>query len=104
MFNTLKYAIQLEEAGLTREQAEVHMRIMSEIVETNLATKQDLKDLRIELHNDFSAFRSEMRNEFNAFKTDIENRFLRLEDRLTIKLGTIVSVALAVAVAFLKLS
>jgi hypothetical protein len=45
MFDTLKYAIQLEEAGVTRKQAETHMRIMSEIVETNLATKQDLKDL-----------------------------------------------------------
>ena len=80
MFNSLKYAKQLEGVGLPREQAEAHVQIMTEIVETSLATKQDLKDL----------------------KTDLESRMIQLEYRLTIKLGTIVSLAIGIAVTLSK--
>lgn len=45
MFDTLHYTKKLEQAGISREQAEVHIQIMAEIVEGNLATKQDLRDL-----------------------------------------------------------
>lgn len=45
MFNTLKYARKLEAAGITREQAEAHVQIIAEIIEGDMATKADLKDL-----------------------------------------------------------
>lgn len=45
MFNTLLYTKKLEQVGISREQAETHVQIIAEIVEGNLATKQDLKDL-----------------------------------------------------------
>jgi hypothetical protein len=53
------------------------MEIMTDIIETNLATKSDIKEL--------------------------ENKIIQSEYRLTIKLGTIVSIALGVAVAITKL-
>ncbi len=77
MFKSLRYTKKLEEVGLTREQAETHIEIMTEIIETNLATKQDIKDL--------------------------ENKIIQSEYRLTIKLGTIVSIAIGVAVALTNL-
>lgn len=49
MFNTLKYSRALEAAGVSREQAEAHMQIMAEIVENDMATKQDLKELEYRL-------------------------------------------------------
>ena len=45
MFNTLKYARKLEAIGLPRDQAEAHIQIIAEIIEGDLVTKQDLKDL-----------------------------------------------------------
>ncbi len=80
MYNSLKHVKKLEEAGITREQAEAHVQIMTEIIETNLATKQDLKDLG-------SSLRQEMKE---------------MELRMTIKLGTIVSIAIGVTVALAK--
>jgi hypothetical protein len=77
MFNALRYTKKLEEVGFTREQAEAHIEIMTEVIETNLATKQDMKDLRVEM--------------------------AQLENRLTIKLGTIVSLAIGIAVTLAKL-
>jgi hypothetical protein len=45
MFNTLKYAKMLEAVGFSRDQAETSIRILVEIMEDKLASKQDLKDL-----------------------------------------------------------
>ena len=49
MFNTLKYAKMLEAAGFSREQAETSIKILVEIMEEKLATKQDIRDLESRL-------------------------------------------------------
>ncbi len=77
MFNTLKYVKNLEQVGISREQAEAHVHILSEMMETNLATQQDIKNL--------------------------EQKIIQSEQRMTIKLGTIVSIAIGVAVTLAKL-
>lgn len=43
VFNSLNYAKRLEQAGFTRQQAEVQANIMTEIVDEKIATKQDLR-------------------------------------------------------------
>lgn len=92
MFNSLKYAKQLETVGVSREQAETHLQILAEVMETNLATRENLKDLKIELKQDLQLLRQEIKNDV-----------VQSEQRMTIKLGTIVSVAIGVAVAITKL-
>ena len=49
MFNTLSYTKKLEQAGVSREQAEAHIQIIAEIVEGDLSTKQDIKELKDEI-------------------------------------------------------
>ena len=49
MFNTLTYTKRLEEAGVPRSQAEVQVQVLAEIVETELATKTDIKHALKEL-------------------------------------------------------
>lgn len=89
MFDTLKYSKALEAVGVSRQQAEVHVQIMSEILEGELATKQDIHELRL-----------------NILETKAEIE--KLEYRLIIKLGSvvgaIVSLGIAAAVAIAKLS
>ena len=91
IFNTLKYTKILEEVGVSREQAEIHVQIIAEIVEDNLATKQDIKDLRNDTRQDIKDLKDEMQ---------------KLEYRLTIKLsaivGTIVTIAIAIVTAVSK--
>lgn len=77
MFDSLKYAKQLEAAGVSREQAEVHIHIISEIVEGELATKQDIERLDHKL----------------------ETKLLELEYRLVVKLSTIVGAMITLAIA-----
>ena len=98
MFNALKYTKKLEEVGLTRDQAETHMLIMTELIETSFATKQDMKDVRVDLES----VRVSLDNKISQVERQFENKMIQLEYRLTIKLGTIVSVAIGVAVALTK--
>lgn len=44
-FDTLMYAKKLKEAGFTEQQAEVQAEAMRELIDNNLATKCDLKEL-----------------------------------------------------------
>lgn len=73
MFDTLKYSRSLEAVGISREQAEAHVRMISEIVEGDLATKQDIERL--------------------------ENNLVQLEYRLIIKLGAVVGAIVTLAIA-----
>ncbi len=76
MFNTFKYAKQLEEVGVPREQAEAQVQIIAEIVEGDLATKQDIKEIKDEMQ--------------------------KLEYRLTIKLGAITAAIVSLVAAIMK--
>lgn len=81
MFDTLRYSKVLEAVGISRDQAEAHVKIIAEIVEGELATKQDIRELKDEM--------------------------IKLEYRLIIKLGALVTAVtttvVAVAVAILKI-
>lgn len=88
MINSLKYAKKLEETGVSREQAEAHIQIITELMENSLATSQDMRELKTELKQEIM---------------QIEQKILLLEHKMTIKLGTIVSIAIGVAVTVSKL-
>lgn len=49
MFDTLRYSKTLEAVGISREHAEAHIKIIAEIIEGDLATKQDLRELEYRL-------------------------------------------------------
>ncbi len=48
-FDTLAYAKKLKGAGFTDQQAEIQAEAMAELVNEQLATKRDLKDLEMRL-------------------------------------------------------
>jgi len=48
-FDTLTYAKKLREAGFSERQAEAQAEALRAVVEDNLATKRDLKELELRL-------------------------------------------------------
>jgi chromosome segregation ATPase len=106
MFNSLKYAKQLEKAGVSREQAEAHLQILAEVMESNLATREDIKDIRQEMQQEFKDVRKEIgdvRGEITHLRQEIKSDIQQSEQRMTIRIGTIVSIAIGAAVAILQL-
>lgn len=88
---------------MSREQAETHVRILTEIMETHFATKQDIKDLETHAIRDLAVRMDSKFAEADLRFQDVLNRIQQSEYRMTIKLGTIVSVAVGVAVTLAKL-
>jgi len=80
-FDTLAYANKLKQAGVPDRQAEVQAEAMAELVEERLATKRDLSELG----------------------ERIANRMNELEYRLTVRLGSMLVVAVSILAALVKL-
>lgn len=80
-FDTHAYVKKLKAVGFTEQQAEVHAETFTEIIENRLATRHDLKELETILRRDIK----------------------ELEMRLTIRLGGIVAVGIAVVATLVKL-
>src|SRR6218665_2426574 len=87
-FDTLKFVKTLEAAGIPASQAEAFSAAVRDSHESvDVATKRDLKELEVSLRHDIGDLRKEMKEQ---------------ELRLTIKLGTIVVVALGAFTALSK--
>ena len=111
----------LKDVGFTQEQAEAHAKISTEIHETTLVTKQDLKnletrtdseftlvrkdisDLRKDMSNEFVSVRKEieevkreMNSKFALAAKDIETLKLDLTVRMTVVMGSLLTLFSAV--------
>lgn len=95
----MKYVKIPESTGVSREQAEAHVQLVTEIMESDLATKHDLENLEITLKQDIKNLETKVDTSVER----LEHKMLQSEYRLTIKLGSIVTVVIAAATAFIKL-
>jgi predicted phage-related endonuclease len=116
-FDTLKFAKRLKEAGFTEQQAEALAAAEAEFIEEHLATKRDIaelkhdiKELEISLKRDMKELEGTLRNEIKQLdvkieqiKSDLVRDMKDLEYRMTIKLGTLMVVAVGVIATLVKL-
>ena len=83
-FDTLKFANKLKSAGVLPEHAEAEAEALADIFEVNLkevATKEDIKHL----------------------EERIDCKFIQLEQRVTIKLGALMVIAVSAVATLVKL-
>ena len=92
MFNALKYTQEMERAGFSREQAEVSMKVLIDVMNENFATKSDLKDLELE-----------MKSGFKETNFRLESVIRELDYKLTIKLGAMLTVAIGATATVVRL-
>ena len=76
VFDTLKSVEELQEAGIPEDQAKAQVRVFQRIIESDLATKRDIKDLQQETRE--------------------------MEYRLTIKLGVMVVASTGVILGIMQ--
>ena len=87
-FDTLKFANKLKSAGVVSEHAEAEAEALADIFEINLkevATKEDIKHLEERLCERF------------------DDKFIQLEQRMTIKLGALMVIAVSAVATLVKL-
>jgi hypothetical protein len=111
MFDTLTYTKQLEAAGFPPKQAEALAMALLAVVDENLATKQDIENLRAATAHDIEELRGATKRDIEGFrgatKRDIEELRLAMkhdiellrrdlkeaESRIIIRLGGLIVVA-----------
>ena len=113
-FDTHAFVKKLTQAGMPEEQAEVLARSQAMLIDEKLATKQDLKELELRLKRDIQELKRDMKEletrlvrdmqEMEAnLKRDMQEMELRLKHDLTVRLGSMMVVAVGVIAALVKL-
>lgn len=108
-FDTLKYSKRALEAGFTKEQAEFQAEEMSKIISEHIATKGDIRELQISVNEDIRDLRASTREDFKLVKKDIEVLRMEmhleiraLENRMVIKMGSLMVIAVSVLATISK--
>ena len=83
---------ELVAAGVSEAQAEVHARVLGEMVIERLATKEDLTLLK-----------QELRSEIREVELRLNQRLAELENRLTIRMGVLLAAGIGIVATLVKL-
>ena len=124
-FDTHAFVKELTQAGMPEEQAEVLARSQAMLIDEKLATKQDLKELELRLKRDIQELKRDIQEletrlvrdmqEMEAnlkrdmkelemrLTRDMQEMELRLKHDLTVRLGSMMVVAIGVVAALVKL-
>ena len=113
-FDTHTFVKELTRVGMPEQQAEVLARSRAALIDEKLATKQDLKELESALRRDLKdlelATRRDLKDLELAPKRDLKDLELAtkrdlkdLELRLTVRLGSMMVVAVGAVAALVKL-
>jgi len=84
ILDTLSYSEKLAKGGIPKKQAEAHAKAIATIIDEQLATKRDLKELETSL------------------KRDMKEMELRGTLKLTTRFGAMIAVAVAIIGLFIK--
>ena len=110
MFDTHAFVKELTQAGMPEQQAEVLARSQTTLIDEKLATKEDLKKLELATKRDLKelelatkrdlkeleqAMKTDLKELEQAMKTDLKE----LELRLTLRLGSMIVIAIGVVAA-----
>ena len=106
-FDTHAFVKELTRAGMPEEQAEVLARSQATLIDEKLATKQDLKELETRLVRDMKELEANLKRDMKELEMrltrDMQEMELRLKHDLTMRLGSMMVVAVGVVAALVKL-
>ncbi len=123
-FDTHTYIKELQAVGFTEEQAEVQARTLKNIIDNDLANKQDIAEIKqdiAELKRDIKELETKtetrikeletktetnfelVRREIKELETKTETRIKELELQLTLRLGGMLVIGIGVVATLVKL-
>ncbi len=109
-FDTLSYARRLKQVGIPDAQAEAMADATRELIVSDVASKGDITALNTEI----DSVRAELKAEIAALRTDFRAEIAAVEQRmmaaietlglrLTVRLGGLIAVGIAILAAIIKL-
>ena len=81
--NAIEYIRNLEAVGISREQAEVHARGLTDIMEEKFATKQDLYGVRDNLRGEIQRVKGDLKAEIQLVRSELKAEIQQVRNELT---------------------
>ena len=103
MFDTHAFVKELTQAGMPEQQAEVLARSQTTLIDEKLATKEDLKKLELATKRDLKELEQAMKRDLKELEQAMKTDLKELELRLTLRLGSMIVIAIGVVAALVKL-
>ena len=103
MFDTHAFVKELTQAGMPEEQAEILARSQTTLIEEKLATKEDLKKQELATKRDLKELEQAMKTDLKELEQAMKTDLKELELRLTLRLGSMMVIAIGVVAALVKL-
>jgi len=105
-FDSLTYANRLKAAGMDGGLAEVQASVMTEVIQDHfhtLSTKQELQQVGQDLRKEMNLMGQDLRKEMQLLKMEVQKDMQLLEQRMVIKLGSLMVLAIGVVATVVKL-
>jgi len=107
LFDTHRYVKGLRAVGVPEEQAEVHAELLGGLIEGQLATKRDIKEMEVGLRRDMKEMEENLRRDMKemevGLRRDMKEMELRLKHDLTLRLGGMLATGIGIVAALVKL-
>ena len=97
-FDTLVYAKRLKSVGFTESQAEALAESQAQLIESRLATKQDIELVR----RDMKELEGSLKRDMKASDVSLERDLKEMEMRLTIRMGILIAASIAIVSTLVK--
>jgi predicted phage-related endonuclease len=98
-FDTLVYAKKLKAVGFTEAQAETLAESQAQLIESRLATKQDIALVR----RDMKELEASLKRDMKALDVSLKRDMKEMEMRLTIRMGILIAASIAIVATLVKL-
>jgi len=105
-FDSLTYANRLKAAGMDGGLAEVQASVMTEVIQDHfhtLSTKQEVQQLSLDLCKEIQLQSQDLRKDMQLLRLEVQKDMQLLEQRMVIKLGSLMVLAIGVAATVVKL-
>ena len=91
IFDTFNYTKKLQHAGLTEEQASVHVEALRTLIEHNLATKQDIASVQrdiADIHKEIETLRKVTQQGIESLRKETDVKLAELNISLVKEIAT----------------
>ena len=105
-FDSLTYANRLKAAGMDGGLAEVQASVMTEVIQDHfhtLSTKQELQQVSLDLRKEMNLMGQDLRKDMQLLRMEAQKDMQLLEQRMVIKLGSLMVLAIGVVATVVKL-
>ena len=105
-FDSLTYANRLKAAGMDGGLAEVQASALTEVIQDHfhsLSTKQEVQQLSLDLRKEIQLQGQDLRKDMQLLRLEVQKDMQLLEQRMVIKLGSLMVLAIGVVATVVKL-